>query len=86
MQPVCGALDYVDGFGVALGGDVHAWLLQRAEQLCSPECRDEWNLLVGTQRVPGECGVFDQLMARAALLPKQGPQFTAFVYSVKGSR
>lgn len=62
IEPVCGALDYVDGFGVALGGDVHAWLLQRAEQLCSPECRDEWNLLVGTQRVPGECGVFDQLM------------------------
>eukprot|EP00873_Tetraselmis_striata_P040322 jgi/Tetstr1/460586/TSEL_000511.t1 len=61
LEPTCGALDFVNAFGIALEGDVHSWLLQRSAQLCAPECREEWAVLVGTERVPGECSVFSQL-------------------------
>lgn len=54
---------------------MHSWLLQRSAQLCAPECREEWAVLVGTERVPGECSVFSQLQVRESGLCVQDIYF-----------
>mmetsp|Transcript_21521 Transcript_21521/g.51354 ORF Transcript_21521/g.51354 Transcript_21521/m.51354 type:complete len:443 (-) Transcript_21521:157-1485(-) len=61
IEADCGDLDFVGAFGIDLERDVHWWLLERSDRLCSRACTEQWAASMDLGESKAQCWKFQKL-------------------------